>query len=396
MFVCGPTVYDYMHLGHARTYLPYDIMARYLASKGYRVRFIVNITDIDDKVFERAEQEGVPHDLLSGRYVRAFQEDMRQLGIDSVTDFPRASGHIEEVIRQVRGLLERGYAYPSDGNVYFDTSKVQDYGKLSHQTKVELKLKRLDLDPAKRNQEDFVLWGTKDVKEPTWPSPFGRGRPGWHIEDTAISISVFGPQYDIHGGAEELIYPHHEAEIAQAESYTGVKPFVKHWLHTGLLFVDGRKMSKSFGNYITVKESLARYGSDVLRIEFASHRYRDAVDFGEGELKAAERKVQLLQNALHRLEDASSSSYSGENRILTNALGKLERGFSRALDDDFDTPTAVRNLVSFAGLVNRSTDSQLRKGMQPTILPSFFSLASIIGILRRSTPKIALEAPRPP
>ncbi|MBI2184489.1 MAG: cysteine--tRNA ligase [Thaumarchaeota archaeon] len=391
MFVCGPTVYDHLHLGHARTLISYDIMARYLTARGYNVVFIVNITDIDDKIFERAKEEGMHHLELVEKYVNECKSDLSALGINTVTAFPRASEYMEELIRQVQGLLDKRYAYVSEGNIYYDTSRFADFGKLSHQTRLELKLKRLDSDPAKKNQADFVLWRSRDIEEPTWLSPFGRGRPGWHIEDTAITISNFGSQYDIHGGAEELIYPHHEAEIAQAEALTGVSPFVKYWLHTGLLYVDGRKMSKSLGNYVTVKEALKRYGSDTIRLYVASHHYRRPVNFHEEGLKKAKLGLQILEEAFQRLEDVSGEGVGRGKPLVPKFVDKYSRAFCRAMDDDFNTPAALKALTSMAKTVGKMSDYSLRNSDPSSVMEAFRVLASILGVPTQRSLRIPLK-----
>ncbi|MBI4258782.1 MAG: cysteine--tRNA ligase [Thaumarchaeota archaeon] len=391
MFVCGPTVYDHLHLGHARTLVAYDVMARYLTARGYQVFFIINVTDIDDKIFEKAKEEGTHYTSLVEKYVREAKGDLDALGVSTVTAFPRASEYLDELIKQVQGLLHKGYAYVSEGNIYFDTARFSEFGKLSHQSKLELKLKRLDIDPAKRSQEDFVLWRSRDVEEPTWPSPFGRGRPGWHIEDTAITVSNFGPQYDIHGGAEELIYPHHEAEIAQAEALTGVKPFVRYWLHTGLLYVDGRKMSKSLGNYLTVKESVKRYGADALRLYIASHHYRRPVNFHEAGLKKAKASLRIIEGAFQRLEDLRDQGVDNEQSWVLQRVNKYARGFCVAMDDDFNTPIALKNLVLIARTLNGLSDYALRKTYSANILETFRSLTSIIGVPSTRSVKVPLK-----
>ena len=250
MFVCGPTVYDLMHLGHARTFIFYDILARFIVSKGYGLDFVINITDLDAKVFTRAKAEKVEYKVISEKYTEAFYNDLRALGVRDIITFAKASDFVKESIEQVVKLVEKGYAYPVAGMVFYGTSKHSDYGKLSHQSMVELKLRRLDIDPNKKMQSDFLLWRPSEKDEPVWSSPYGNGRPGWHIEDTAISIKILGQQYDIHGGAGDLVFPHHEAEIAQAEAITGRKPFVKYWVHMGILDISGNKIVKPLNAWI--------------------------------------------------------------------------------------------------------------------------------------------------
>ncbi|MEM3678009.1 MAG: cysteine--tRNA ligase, partial [Candidatus Bathyarchaeia archaeon] len=266
MFVCGPTVYDLSHVGHARTYVAYDIMAKYLRLRGYSVFYLMNITDVDDKIIRRSRELGVDPFELAEDMTEEFHRDMRALKVDSVNLYARASEHIDEIIEQVRGLLDKGYAYRLDGDVYYDISRFPDYGRLSGRRPEELVRHRVDPRPGKRSPGDFALWKAEKPGEPSWDSPWGRGRPGWHIEDTAITHTYFGASYDIHGGALELIFPHHEAEIAQMEALTGVKPMVNYWIHTGLLTIGGRKMSKSLRNFVTIREALSRHSPEALRV----------------------------------------------------------------------------------------------------------------------------------
>jgi len=383
MFVCGPTVYDQIHLGHARTYVVYDVMARYLSVKGFKVIFIVNITDIDDKVFERAVEEGVDYRELADRYVKEFIEDLKSLHIASITSMPRASDYLEEVLSQIAALMEKGHAYRVEGTVYFDTSTFPEYGKLSHQTPLELKLRRIDPDPRKRNQSDFPLWRGWDGEGPSWPSPYGRGRPGWHIEDTAISISTFGPQYDVHGGAVDLIYPHHEAEIAQAESLTGVKPFVKYWVHTGLLRVEGRKMSKSLGNFIPLRELLKRHGPNALRLHILSRHYRSSFDFNVSDVEAFEGRAhficQVVEELKARVRSARDGPSEGEGRVEFILQNYID-GFFKAMDDDFDTPRALSMLVKLVEELDASLVSGVGRGLLRHILDKVLQMLFILGL----------------
>src|SRR3989344_6844609 len=265
MFVCGPTVYDYSHLGHARTYIAYDIIAKYLRYKKIDLFFLMNITDIDDKIINRAKEMKIDPLELSKKFEKDFYEDMRTLGINSINTFARASDYIQEIIDQVRRLLEGGFAYVTENGVYYDITKFKDYGKLSHQNLEELKKHRIEPDSTKRNPQDFALWKKEKTGEISWNSQWGKGRPGWHIEDTAIAEKFLGQQYDIHGGGIDLIFPHHEAEIAQMESVSSKAPMAKYWLHTGFLTVQGGKMAKSAGNFITIQDFLKQYSARTLR-----------------------------------------------------------------------------------------------------------------------------------
>ena len=326
MFVCGPTVQSRIHLGHARTYIFYDALARYLGHLGFDVTFLMNITDIDETISKAARKENTDPLVFSHRMASIFLEDLRRLKVTTVTRFEPVSKHIGEMVNQIQSLLEKGYAYKAGGWVYFDTSRFSRWGQLSHQSRRDLSIRPLELSPAKRNLTDFGLWRPEELVEGRWRSPFGPGSPGWHIQDTAVTLPTFGPQYDIHGGAYELIYPHHEAEIAQAESITGVRPLVGYWVHTGLLSMEGHKMSKSRGNVVTVDEALKVYSADELRFYFLSNHHRKEVDLRG--LGAAQRRLREMRGAASRL--ARSDENGGRS------LGPFER----ALNDDFDSPKA--------------------------------------------------------
>jgi cysteinyl-tRNA synthetase len=269
MFVCGPTVQDNVHLGHAKTYFAFDILARWLLRKGIKVYFLMNITDVDDKIFDRAKKESVPYMQIADRFFSDFVEDLEALNIVTVSKFARVSKYVHESASLVLELVEAGKAYPVAGNVYFDTSKADHFGKLSHQGEFELRMKIIDAGPGKKNSTDFLLWrSVPDATEGIWETPVGKGRPGWHIQDSAIVFEEFEGPYDLHGGATELIFPHHESELAQDEAISGKIPFVGIWMHTGLLLKDGEKMSKSLGNVMTIREALRNCDADLLRAFF--------------------------------------------------------------------------------------------------------------------------------
>jgi cysteinyl-tRNA synthetase len=339
MFVCGPTVQSFIHVGNARTHVLYDVLARYLTSLGARVNFLMNITDVDDRITEAARSEGGSPAAVADKYAQAFFEDMRALKVKSITSFERVSNYVQVMIDQIAILLENGYAYLADGVVYFDTSKFPDYGKLSHQSKSQLSLRPLELTPNKRNLLDFALWRPVVLEEGKWDSPWGRGSPGWHIEDTAVTLTGFGPQYDIHGGAYELIYPHHEAEIAQGESLTGLRPLVRYWVHTGLLNLSGRKMSKSAGNTLLVRELLKEYSADVLRRYLLSWHYRDDVEFSLPRLKRSSRAY--LRGAGKAAMLRAAAKARGAAEPTPEEVRKRLSPFYSAMDDDIDTPRAI-------------------------------------------------------
>jgi cysteinyl-tRNA synthetase len=341
MFVCGPTVQSFIHAGHARTYVFYDVLARYLVHLGFRVNYLVNITDVDDRITEAAKREGLkPQDVVQ-KYTEAFLKDLHGLNARSVTSFEPVSKYIQVMIDQITILMENGFAYLADGVVYFDTSKYPDYGRLSHQSKDELSLRPLELTPNKRNLLDFSLWRPVILEKGKWDSPWGKGSPGWHIEDTAVTVTNFGPQYDIHGGAYELIYPHHEAELAQGESLTGIRPLVRYWVHTGLVNLRGRKMSKSAGNTFLVRELLREFSADELRYYLLSWHYRDDVEFSIPRLKSASKAYARAVARAGRLRAFAAQT---ESRVgpSADAVRRRLAPFYKAMDDDMDTPKAIQ------------------------------------------------------
>jgi len=395
MFVCGPTTYDLSHLGHARTYVSYDIIARYLRYKGYSLFYLMNITDVDDKIINRAENIGTNPLELAQEYEKYFYEDMATLGIRSVNLFARASEHIPEIIDQVKTLVDKGYAYETETGVYYDITQFKDLGALSHQKPSELRKHRIEPDPTKKSAQDFALWKKRGPEELGWDSPWGRGRPGWHIEDTAITTHYFGPQYDIHGGAIELIFPHHEAEIAQAEAATGRKPLVKYWVHTGVLKVDGKKMSKSLGNFVTVRDALKRYGPEVLRFFFASAHYRSIIDFSEASLEQAERSLQTLRNALSNVRKLTLKPGIEKNEEeLEKKILRCRDKFVKAMDDDFNSPFALTALFDLANEVNKFVDSHkiINANLLEKIVNTFKELGGIFNILQEEERKVDLRS----
>jgi cysteinyl-tRNA synthetase len=332
MFVCGPTVQGPIHLGHARTYIFYDVVARYLRHLGYSVEFLVNVTDVDERITVAARAARSDPVSFASRYSSMFLEDLDSLGIDSITRIEPVSQRVEDAIDQVLSLIDKGHAYQAGGWVYFDTSTFPTFGKLSHQSGSDLALRPLELSPLKRNLADFSLWRPETLVPGKWASPWGMGAPGWHIQDTAITTAVFGAQYDIHGGAYELIYPHHEAEIAQGESISGVSPMVKYWVHTHLVTMAGEKMSKSMGNVFTVRDALKQYSADELRFFLLCSHYRE--DMGLSGLKASAKRFGALKRDMKQLRGRAGSPHRPPTV-------RAPRGFTRAMDDDFDTPLAI-------------------------------------------------------
>ncbi|MEM2922333.1 MAG: cysteine--tRNA ligase [Candidatus Bathyarchaeia archaeon] len=386
MFVCGPTVYDLSHIGHARTYVAYDIIAKFLRYRGYSLFYLMNITDIDDKIISRASELGVSPFELSKKMTEEFFADLQSLRIDSINLFAKASEHIPEIISQIRTLLEKGYAYTVNGDVYYDITKFPEYGKLSRQKPEELVKHRIDPNPNKVNMGDFALWKKNKPGEPAWESPWGLGRPGWHIEDTAITVNYLGCSYDIHGGAIELIFPHHEAEIAQAEAATGVKPLVNFWVHTGVLTIKGQKMSKSLKNFITIKDALKKYSAEVLRYFFASSHYRSPLDYDEEKMRQAYENVQSLNRTyremcerVKNLEDSSSS----DEKFLQQ-VEEIMAGLNSVMEDDFNTPQALSYLMRLSKQANiYLSQTPSKKGLKQAI-QAFETFDSIFGFIQPS------------
>lgn len=379
-FVCGPTVYDYVHLGHARTYLAFDMITRYLQFRGYKVTYVMNITDVADRLIQKAEELKRDPLQIAREYETAFREDMQALGVKNVTSYERASDYIPQIIAQITGLISKGVAYETETGVYFEVGKFPAFGQLSGQTREELGLRRLELCSSKRNVEDFSLWRKHDSGL-RWDSPWGQGRPGWHVEDTAISMTRLGETYDLHGGASELIFPHHEAEIAQAEALTGKSPFVKFWLHTGLLSVKGRKMSKSLGNVIRIRDALRYYSASDLRYYFASFHYRKPVVLSDSALKLASSQLAKILTHFDNFLAREPISRS-DGRKVARLAHTSERQFTHFMNDDFNTPMALKVL----GKLAEAMDGLSRKGVvnertKVEVQERFRRMANVFGIL---------------
>jgi len=391
MFVCGPTVYDFSHLGHARTYIAYDVIAKWLRYRGFDVFYLMNITDIDDKIIKRAKETGEDPMELARRFEESFFNDMASLEINTINVYARASEHIPEIIDQIKRLMEKGFAYTTQTGVYFDVSKFKDYGKLSHQKPEELKRHRIEPDPSKRNKQDFSLWKMRKEGEPYWSSPWGDGRPGWHIEDTAIAEKYLGQQYDIHGGGIDLIFPHHEAEIAQMESISGKKPMVKYWIHTGFLKVEGKKMAKSLGNFITIQEALKSYDVETLRLFFLSTHYRSSIDFYEKKMEQAKRALEALYRTIDNIRRATKriDDLTEDEKALERIIEESRRRFREAMDDDFNTPLALACLFNLAKDVNKLFDKQenINKRLAEDLIATFRELGGIFGLLQKEEVK---------
>lgn len=346
----------------------------------------MNITDIDDKIITRANAIGENPLQLADGFTKDFLHDMEALRITSVNLYAKASQHIIEIIDQVKTLIEKGYAYDVNGDVFYDVSKFPNYGELSRQNTEQLIMHRIDPDPRKRSVVDFALWKSQKPGEPAWDSPWGKGRPGWHVEDTAITTTYFGPQYDLHGGALDLIFPHHEAEIAQAEAATGVKPLVKYWLHGGLLTVKGTRMGKSMGNFITIKETLQRHGPEVLRLYYAMSHYRSPLEFDESNLAQAEQVLNKLRSVYSEFKRLLEASEEEDDRLVDEQIQKLafeaSKAFDEVMDDDFNTPRALATLIAFARDAEPHASRQIGRRSIELIVQTFDYFGGVFGILQ--------------
>lgn len=396
MFVCGPTVYDHSHLGHAKTYVQFDLLARVLRAQGYETFYLQNITDLDDKIIDRARQQGIGWEELRSRYEAAYMADMTALGNTSVSTYARATDHIDDIIAQITTLMEKGHAYVVAGDgIYFEISTFAAYGKLSGRTEIKENdaQTRIDHSEQKRGWNDFALWKFSKTDEPSWPAPFGAGRPGWHIEDTAITEHFFGPQYDIHGGAIDLIFPHHEAEVTQMESVSGKVPFVGYWMHAGFLTINGEKMSKSLVNFYTIREVIEKgYDPMAIRLLMLQTHYRSSLNFTFENLEAAVnrlrhwRSLAARRHQTHdRLRDDNEKSYTGSDVSPYAA----KQAVLEALSDDLNTPEAFRLIEE----VFTSIEAHSRERIHRQALIEWLELLDeLLGLqLIESTPDISDE-----
>ena len=352
-FVCGPTVNGYAHLGHAKTYIQFDFIIKYLRYSGFEVFYLQNITDIDDKIIKKANEEKINWNELAKKFEKAYMEDMEALGINSINKYARATDYIKEIVSQVERLINKGYAYKISDGYYFDTSKFKDYGKLSKRKTLEEddSVSRIDENPEKKNKIDFCLWKFSKEDEPSWKTSIGEGRPGWHIEDTAITEKELGQQYDLHGGGLDLVIPHHEAEIAQMESISNKKPFVKYWMHTGFVKFNKEKMSKSTGNFKTIKDLLKEYDKYTIRFLLIQIHYRKPLEFSKESLDQAKNSVNKLYEFKLKLDNYN---YKSENyKKLDSLINKTRKEFEKSLDNDFETSSAIASLFEFTKNINK-------------------------------------------
>ncbi len=395
MYVCGPTVYSDAHVGHAMSVLVFDIIRRYLEYKGYQVRHVMNFTDVDDKIIQRANQLGVDPFELAENYIREFKAQLEALNVLPATANPRATQTMDQIIEMVQGLIEKGYAYPApNGDVYFRVTKDEDYGKLSGRKIEEMQAgARIEIDENKEHPMDFALWKAAKPGEPAWDSPWGKGRPGWHIECSAMNLHELGEQIDIHGGGNDLIFPHHENEIAQSECYTG-KPFARYWVHNGMLQLGGEKMSKSLGNLVTIKDFLAEHEGDVMRMLILNGNYRSPLTFTEETIANAERALERLKSGLRPATPTAAGLSPGQAQALDNQARETEKAFEAAMDDDFNTAAALAALFDLVRAINTARAEGANADQLQPAQHTLQKLSAVLGLrLAEKQPQNQAAAP---
>ena len=354
MYVCGPTVYDYFHIGNARSFIMADVLRKYLEYKGYNVKYIMNLTDIDDRIIKKSIEEKIEAKLVAEKYTKAFFDDIEKLKVKQADVYPKATDHVQEIVDFIKQLEEKSFAYNVDGNVFYDVSKFHDYGKLSGKKLVELEAgARVDVNEEKKNPLDFALWKKAKEGEPFWESPWGKGRPGWHIECSAMSGKHLGETFDIHAGGNDLIFPHHENEIAQSEAATK-KKFVNYWIHFGFLNINNEKMSKSLGNFFTARDVLKLYSAESIRLLFSQTHYRGPLEFSDELLESSQKGLEKFENLIEKLNPHTSSPLKGEEINPNFGFDKYYKDFETAMDDDLNTPQAVAVLFDFVRDVNKA------------------------------------------
>ena len=387
MYACGPTVYNFFHIGNARPFIVFDTLRRYLEYRGYQVTFVQNFTDIDDKMIRRANEEGITVKELGDRFIKEYYADADALGVKRATVNPRATEHIQDIIDLVQTLVEKGHAYPTpNGDVYFSVRSWPGYGKLSGQNIDDLENgARVDPTEEKQDPLDFALWKGQKPGEPAWPSPWGMGRPGWHIECSAMSMSILGQSFDIHGGGQDLIFPHHENEIAQSEAATG-KPFAHYWMHNGFINVDNQKMSKSLGNFFTVRDIAKEYDLDVVRLFMLSVQYRNPINFSRDLIQQAAVALQRLRTALDRLKEAPVAEEPAEDeQAFLDSLEGYRARFNEAMDDDLNTADALGVLFDLARAANTFVSVPRTKSAVEAVTKTYTELMDVLGLMPRKT-----------
>ncbi len=390
LFVCGPTVYDFSHIGHARTYIIFDCFVKYLTHLGFKVFYLQNITDVDDKIIARAREKGVSSMDLAKAFEKDYLKDMKLLGIDSVKKYAPTTNYIPEIISQIERLMQKDNAYKLEDGIYFDISKFKGYGKLSNRTALQAEdsVSRIDYSTLKKNRGDFCLWKFNQGEngEPSWPSPFGQGRPGWHIEDTATTEKFFGAQYDIHGGGRDLMFPHHEAEITLMETISSKAPLAKYWMHTGFLTINGQKMSKSLNNGITIDDFLKRYPVEQLRFWIAKNLWHSPIDYSDSMMVEVKSSLEKIEEFLRKIKNVKNVRAGKKIDVK-----KLQTDFYSQLNDDFNTPKAFAVIFSFIKETNKHLDENLVGKKDAWQIYTFFEeINEIFGIfdfknLKKST-----------
>ena len=388
MYVCGPTVYNFIHIGNARPMIVFDTARRYMEHKGYEVNYVSNFTDVDDKIIAKANEEGVSSKEVSERYIKECQKDMAGMNVKPATTHPKATEEIGGMVEMISTLMEKGYAYNVNGTVYFRTRKFSEYGKLSHKNLDDLRSGGRSLlvtgEDQKEDPLEFVLWKPKKEGEPSWPSPWSDGRPGWHIECSVMSKKYLGEEIDIHAGGEDLIFPHHENEIAQSECCNGV-PFARYWLHNAFLNIDNRKMSKSLGNFFTVREIGEKYDLQVLRLFMLSAHYRSPLNFSAELMEASRNSLERIQNAVgnlnHLLTNASAEELTEEEKELVSQLSSYEEKFDAAMDDDLNTADALAAIFELVRFANTHAGEESSKAFLSALKEKIVSLSDVLGLI---------------
>ena len=385
MYVCGPTVYNLIHIGNARPMIVFDTVRRYLEHKGYQVNYVSNFTDVDDKIIKKANEEGVDASVISQRYIDEAKKDMESLNVREATHHPRATEEIEGMIDMIRTLIQKGHAYAVDGTVYFKTRSFKDYGKLSKKNIDDLEAGHRDIkvtgEEGKEDPLDFVLWKPKKEGEPSWPSPWGEGRPGWHIECSVMSKKYLGEEIDIHAGGEDLIFPHHENEIAQSEACNG-KMFAHYWMHNGFLNINNVKMSKSLGNFFTVREISEKYDLQVLRFFMLSAHYRSPLNFSADLMEASKNGLDRIVTAAERLRSltGTQAAMSDDEKAVLAQLEALVGKYEQAMEDDFNTADAISAIFEIVKLSNVSVSENSSKALISKFVERIETLCGVLGI----------------
>ncbi|MGM8299781.1 cysteine--tRNA ligase [Clostridium perfringens] len=389
MYVCGPTVYNFFHIGNGRTFIVFDTIRRYFEYRGFKVDFVQNFTDIDDKMIKKANEEGTTVKKIGDTYIKEYYQDADALNIERATVNPRATEFIGEIIKFVKGLVDKGYAYEVDGDVYFSTKKFQGYGKLSGQNIEDLQSgARISVDERKKDPMDFAIWKAQKPGEPAWNSPWGMGRPGWHIECSCMAKKLLGETIDIHAGGSDLKFPHHENEIAQSEALTG-KPFARYWLHSAFVNVNNEKMSKSLNNFFTAREILERYDADVIRFLMLSAHYRQQLNFSGDLLESAKASVERIYNAIGNLEnlidEVSREEMNEEEKAYLESLNKYKEKYIEKMDDDFNTADAITAIFDLIKDTNTNITIDSSKELAQKALELIRELGAPLGMFQKST-----------